>query len=328
MFLMTRSRSSLIRWHRRSMSTAAVIGAANPVGAAIARRLTGAGYEVVPVGDEVATRERKRLLDGASVVVHAGDPAATAEVLDASSAVSADHVVVLSTAAAYGAWANNAVPLTEEAVLRPNPGVGAVAARAEGERLAAEWRGDHPSTRVTVLRPSPVVIPGGEDWPAPGLEGVAGLGSGDGSRAVQFLHVDDLASAVVAVVEARLDGPVNVAPDGWISEDEARALSGGRVVPLPEPARRVARRIGFGRSSDATAPLHQHPWVVANDRLRATGWEAVYTNGEALVATRRPTWWQRLSPTKRQELSMVVIGGTGITAVVAAVVAAVRRRRR
>lgn len=308
------------------MSIAAVIGAGNPVGSAIARRLTAAGHEVVPVPDDVAALERKRLLAGASVVVHAGDPADTAGVLDAASAVAAAHVVVLSTAAAYGAWPDNPVPLTEDAVLRPNPGVEAVSARAEGERLAAEWRTAHPSTHVTVLRPCPVLIPGGDDWPAPGLEGVTGLGSGDGTRAVQFVHVDDLASAVVSVVAAALDGAVNVAPDGWISEDEARALSGGRVVPLPEPVRGIARRLGVGRRA-ASAPLQHHPWVVANDRLRATGWEAVYSNGETLVATRRPTWWQRLSPTKRQELSMVVIGGVGLLAASAVVVAVLRRRR-
>lgn len=309
------------------MSTAAVIGATSPVGGAISRRLAAAGHEVVPVGEDVSAREQKRLLDGASVVVHAGDPSRTADVLDASGAVAADHVVILSTAAVYGAWPDNPVPLTEDAVLRPNPGVDAVAARAETERVAAEWSAEHPSTRLTVLRPCPVVIPGGDDWPAPGLEGVAGMGSGDGSRAVQFLHVDDLASAVVAVIDARLGGAVNVAPDGWITEDEARALSGGRVVPLPEPARAVARRIGIGRRRDATAALHTHPWVVANDRLRATAWEPVYSNAEALVATRRPTWWQRISPTKRQELSLMVLGG-GVLAVLAGLGVAVLRRRR
>jgi len=308
------------------MSTAAVIGASSPVGGAISRRLTSVGHEVVLVGDDVARHEQKRLLEGATVVVHAGDPSRTADVLDASSAVSADHVVILSTAAVYGAWPDNPVPLTEDAVLRPNPGVDAVAARAETERVAAEWRGEHPATLLTVLRPCPVVIAGGEDWPAPGLEGVAGMGSGDDTRAVQFLHVDDLASAVVAVIEAKLDGAVNVAPNGWITEGEARALSGGRVVPLPEPVRSVARRIGIGRRRDATAALQKHAWVVANDRLCTTGWEPVYSHAEALVATRRPTWWQRLSPTKRQELSLAVAGG-GALAVVGGLAFAVLRRR-
>ncbi|HVE95335.1 MAG TPA: NAD-dependent epimerase/dehydratase family protein [Acidimicrobiales bacterium] len=309
------------------MSTAAVIGASSPVGSAISRRLAAAGHEVVQVGDEVTAREQKRFLDGASVVVHAGEPSRTAEVLEASGAVAADHVVMLSTAAVYGAWPDNPVPITEDAVLRPNPGVGAVGARAETERVAAEWTAEHPSTRMTVLRPCPVVIPGGEDWPAPGLEGVAGMGSGDGTRAVQFLHIDDLAAAVVAVIDAPLVGAVNVAPDGWITEDEARALSGGRVVPLPEPVRAVARRFGIGRRRDATAALQKHAWVVANDRLRTTAWEPVYSNAEALVATRRPTWWQRLSPTKRQELSLVVLGG-GMLAIVGGIGTAVLRRRR
>src|SRR5207248_11329057 len=41
-------------------------------------------------------------------------------------------------------------------------------------------------------------------------------------------------------VRAGLDGVFNVAPDGWISGDEARALSGSPRLPLPE---RLARRV-------------------------------------------------------------------------------------
>src|SRR5262249_54553324 len=40
-------------------------------------------------------------------------------VLDAASSAGVGHLVVLSTAMVYGAWGNNAVPLTEAAPLRP-----------------------------------------------------------------------------------------------------------------------------------------------------------------------------------------------------------------
>ncbi|MEY2469998.1 MAG: hypothetical protein QOF21_2696 [Actinomycetota bacterium] len=309
------------------MATTAVLGAGTTVGAAIARRLRLDGHEVIQAAETDSTTELKAALAGATAVVHAASPAATEAVLDAAAGIGADQVVLLSTAAVYGAWPDNPTPLTEDAILRPNPGIDEVSERAELERRGLEWSTDHPACAVTVLRACTVVVSGGDDWPSADLGGVAGIGSGDGNRPVQFLHVEDLAGAVATVLDNKVVGVRNVAPAGWISEDEARALSGGRVVALPEPVRRLARRLRVGKSTDrGVAALSSHPWVVASDALRAEGWSPVYDNREALVATRRPTWWQRLSPTKRQELSMVGIGGVSLVAIAAAVLG-IRRRR-
>ena len=63
-----------------------------------------------------------------------------------------------------------------------------------------------------------------------------------GRPGAQFVHHDDVASAVVLAVERRLDGIYNVAPDGSIPGDRVRALSGRRFrLPLPDRDRRRAR---------------------------------------------------------------------------------------
>ncbi len=311
------------------MATTAVLGASSSVGAAIARRLRLEGHEIIEAAASAGTIELKAALAGATSVVHADEPSATEVVLEAAAGIGADQVVLLSTAAVYGAWADNPVPLTEDAILRPNPAIQDVSERAEIERRGQEWSGDHPGCVVTVLRPCTVVVPGGADWPSADLGGVAGVGSGDGARAVQFLHVEDLAGAVVTALANKTSGVRNVAPAGWITEDEARALSGGRVVALPEPVRRGVRRVRVGKTVDrGVAALSSHPWVVASDTLRGEGWAPVYDNREALVATRRPTWWQRLSPTRRQELSMVAVGGVGLVAIVASALGVRKRRSR
>ncbi len=310
------------------MATTAVLGPNTSVGAAIVRKLRLDGHEVIEASPSGSTIELKAALAGATAVVHAAEPRDTEAILDAAAGIGADHVVLLSSAAVYGAWADNPIPLTEDATLRPNPATDEVAARAEVERRSHEWAADHPACRVTILRPCAVVVPGEQDWPAADLEGIAGLGSGDGSRPVQFLHVEDLAGAVAVVLDNEISGVRNVAPAGWINEDEARALSGGRVVALPEPVRRAVRRVRFGKTVNrGIGALASHPWVVASDTLRSEGWAPVFDNREALVATRRPTWWQRLSPTKRQELSMAVVGGTAVAGIVGAVIG-VRRRSR
>src|SRR6185295_9496414 len=65
----------------------------------------------------------------------------------------ARHIVLVSSAMVYGAWANNPVPITEEAVLRPD--VEFVYARQLGsvEQLVDEWRLASAQRTVTVLRP-------------------------------------------------------------------------------------------------------------------------------------------------------------------------------
>ena len=156
--------------------------------------------------------------------------------LDAASAVGAEHVVLLSSAIVYGAWANNPVPLTEDAPLRPNPGVAVASEKAELERtrrrVARRPPGRHrrgPPPDRHRRRPTATAGSPGR-WPAP-----APLPVTDEEPPAQFLDVDDLAAAVDLARRARLDGPRNVAPDGWISGDTVRALAGGAPrVRLPE----------------------------------------------------------------------------------------------
>ncbi|HUR77772.1 MAG TPA: NAD-dependent epimerase/dehydratase family protein, partial [Acidimicrobiales bacterium] len=142
------------------MATTAVLGANTSVGAAIARRLRHEGHDVIESSANGIAVELKEALAGATNVVHAAEASATDAVLEAASGIGAQHVVLLSTAAVYGAWADNPIPLTEDAIVRPNSGIEEVSARAEIERRAHEWSSDHPGCAVTVLRPCTVVVPG------------------------------------------------------------------------------------------------------------------------------------------------------------------------
>ncbi|HUS60764.1 MAG TPA: NAD-dependent epimerase/dehydratase family protein [Acidimicrobiales bacterium] len=252
--------------------------------------------------------------------------------LDASGAAGVLSVVHLSSATVYGAWPDNAVPLREEAAIRPNPGFAHAAEQAECERLLAEWRDAHPGTRVAVLRPTVVLgTSRDETWLSRSLGGTAAIRVRSDQPPVQFVHADDVASAVHLAAERRLDGAFNVAPDGWVAGDTATELAGGPPrVGLPEPiARRVqavAWRLGLTDRPPSLLPYLTHPWAVANDRLRAEGWEPERTNEEVLVAARPGSRWRELSPKRRQEIALAV-SGTAIVGLVAGVVAVLRRRR-
>ena len=152
---------------------------------------------------------------------------------------------------------------------------------------------------------------------------------------MQYLHVDDLADAVILAWDRRLSGVYNVAPDTGVREDAARALAGGVAkVTLP---RRLADAVAawtwdlWRRGVPVEARAYAiHPWVIAPDRLKAAGWTPHYSSEEALVATDLRVHWDDLPPGRRQNYNLLlVIGATlGLAAAVVGGLVAWRYRRR
>jgi nucleoside-diphosphate-sugar epimerase len=288
---------------------------------------------------DIAGTELKPLLEGIDVVVHlAGvvDPVpdvalmarvnveGTRHVLDAAASVGAQRIVRISSATVYGAWANNPVPLTEDAALRPNPDFSPAVQGAEVERLLAEWRASHPDVCVTTLRSAPVVGPGAERLPARILLGRPPLRVRGAAVPVQVVHVDDLASALALVATRDLPGAYNVAADGWLDADQARELIPRAAAPaLPaEVLERWLRRtwdLGIGDIPAGIVPYLVHPCVIANDRLRAAGWAPVHGNADAIT--------EAIAALPPRDPRPAIVAGAGGLLLVAGTAVALRRRR-
>jgi nucleoside-diphosphate-sugar epimerase len=317
------------------MSTVVLSGATDPLGRRVAvalRSLESVDRIVTLDRSELAGPDLKTRIEGAGVVVHLdGGVDETRALLDAAGAVGVAHVVLLSSATVYGAWANNPVPLTEDAPLRPNSELEFAVRAAERERLASDWRSEHPTATVAMLRPTVSVAADANGWLANALREVSVHAAEPGDPPGQFVHLDDLASAVAIAFEQHLDGPLNVSPDGWIAGDALRALAAVPPVRVPE---RVVRRLAWLRArfdpesaSSGLLPYTMHPWVIANDRIKAAGWRATYTNEEAYVAGHPPAPWSTVSPQRRQELALAGFGALGV-ALVAGIVWLIRRASR
>jgi nucleoside-diphosphate-sugar epimerase len=301
---------------------------------------------------DVREDDVRPLLDGTDVIVHVAyaddesrrprrrrraGPAddGTVALLGAATATGVDHVVTLSSALVYGAWPNNPVPLTEDAPVRPNAELLFAVERAHVEYHVAQWAGGAPQRRAAVLRPCPALGPDGSSPLARSLAAATGIGTLEEEPPRQFIHLDDLATAVDTVRRVGLDGPCNVAPDGWIPGDVVRELSG--VALRPALPARVARRLARGRWRFQRGPIPPglepyttYPLLVANDRLKATGWRPRYTNEQTYVAGTEARWWMMLSPSRKQELALTGAGAllAGVaTATGLAVRGAVRRSR-
>lgn len=312
--------------------------------------MTGIDIKSLPDGDpiemhvgDLTSPEAAQVFGGADAVVHLAsrytpsrdgtsltkvDTDATAETLRMASEAGVRRLVVLSSAMVYGAWANNPVPLTEAAAVKPNVGFSFAEEKAELEAWADKWRGEHSDSRVAVLRPTTALAAGEASWVARTMRASAALAS-DHEPPLQFLHLDDLAEAVVVATTQRLDGPFNVAPDGWVEGSEVRQLVGRAPrVPLPAP---IAAQVALASWRNRLAPTPPgivpytcHPWVVANDRLRAEGWAPTRTTAEAYVEGNAARPWAMMNSKRRQQLA---IGGAASAAVAAATTGAVVWRR-
>jgi nucleoside-diphosphate-sugar epimerase len=244
----------------------------------------------------------------------------------------AQHLVLVSSAMVYGAWANNPVPITEEAVLRPD--VEFVYARQLGavEQLADEWRLADSGRTVTVLRPAVAMAADGTSGLAAAMAAGMGQRFGEDDPPAQFLHIDDLAAAVLLAAERQLDGVYNVAPDGAVAGERVRALAG--AVPRLKLPERLTEVIGNLRWRFERGPIPpglrsytRWSWLVANDRLKAEGWSPTVTNEQAYVEGTEAKWWTMVSPKRRQEIAL---GGLAMVVVTVGLVVwrAVRRAHR
>ena len=341
----------------------AITGVAGSIGSRLAARLAGqqdivrvVGVDTQPLQSNLGVDLRRgdlrtddvaAMLRGVDVVAHlvsAFDPrrdGLESAVLDiemvrrllvACAEAQVSGLVLMSSAMVYGAWPNNSVPLTEEALLRPNPGFSFAAHKAEVERLASEWHAENREVRLVMLRPVTAVAAGESSWAARILRAAVTVAVGDDNPPVQFLHLDDLAAAVELAVLGDLAGPYNVAPDGYVSASDMRRLSGTTLrlrLPL-QAASWLARfrwRWRLAPTPPGIVPYTRFPWVVSNARLRAAGWIPLHSNEESYVDAHHAKPWANSTSSVMQRRSLAVLVALGAIGLGIAIGAMTRARR-
>jgi nucleoside-diphosphate-sugar epimerase len=280
----------------------------------------------------------RQALEDVSAIVHLaflpedGDHRTLRAVLSAASDTGIEHVTLVSSAMVYGAWPNNPVPISEDAAVRPNPETAFAVHKADAERALLEWGDDETTRQTAILRPAAAAAETGSSLIGEAMLAAAPIRTGTDDPPVQFVHLEDLASAVVVAAVQQLDGVFNVAPDGWLSATELRDLLGARPkirVPVPLPRRLdryVSRRVGRPMPT-GLLPYTRYPWVVANDRMRSHGWRPRYGNDQVFVAADAGMPWDSMNARQRQYVSLG-IGAVVVAGMVGLAIWLVRRWHR
>lgn len=215
----------------------------------------------------------------------------TANVLAAAAGV--PHVVCASSVAAYSPAGRRRV--AEDWPCDGVPGSVYSAGKVELERMLADAARDR---RVGWVRPCAVVQGGAAEeiagwvlgpWPPRGLAGRrwTPVPLWSGVRA-QFVHADDVATAVAAIVERRATGPFNLAAEPVLSAGEVARVLGGFRLPVP---RGLVTSVAWASWRTGVTPAHPG-WLSLTDRAalidaaRARtelGWQPVHDGVSALT---------------------------------------------
>lgn len=211
----------------------------------------------------------------------------TRNLVAAASEAGVARFVHLSSVAAYGAAADNDLPLTESSPVRGTAGFPLAEQQAEIERWLQARVSEGVGPELAVLRAAMVIGPGVDNLATRQLEAPRFPAVRGHEPPLQVVHIDDLAAAIVHVVVRGLTGTYNVSAEGWLAFDEVRSMLGRGLVALPEElAFSVTERLyslGVKEYPPGLVTHLMYPWVMSPAKLIATGWRPEVTNRAALA---------------------------------------------
>ena len=222
----------------------------------------------------------------------------SANVFAAAARAGVQRLVYASSIAAYGAWPDNPVPITEDHPTRGNPGFYYAEHKSEVEGMLDQFEANHDDIEVVRIRPCVVVGPNSVDlFRGPLPTPLVGLFLSrllptalpdPGLAPLQFVHEDDVADVfTLAITKPGVSGAYNLAGGGAMEAAELARAIGAIRVPIPKGiARRlvnIAYRARISPTGSAWIDMAAYPVIVDTTRARTElGWIPRYDSRTAL----------------------------------------------
>lgn len=207
-------------------------------------------------------------------------------------------VVLASSAAVYGAWPDNPLPLEEEYEARPNPECPYAQHKLASERMCAQVAG-----RWAIVRLGAVLGPHadarvsravrGYRLAVPAIRGVP--------QAVQWVDEGDAVDGLLAAGRDLLGAGravgevVNVATEDWLGPNDVARVAASRVLGLPRPlimrGSELGHRLGLSPFGADRAILINGPLALSVAKAdRLLGWRPRRTSGQVLAEAIQRDW--------------------------------------
>ena len=184
------------------------------------------------------------------------------------------RVLILSTFHVYGANAYNPALLDEAAPLKAAGVTMDLIDSVELENLANIYLWKYPKLNIHILRPCNIVGPGVRNTMSNLLSSRLSPVLAGFSPMMQFIHIDDMADAIVLTYEKNKPGIYNVAPDDWVSYQEALEACGCIRVPVPSippvVPRLISRMLDLDSFPAFLMDYFKYPVILDNRLFRRT----------------------------------------------------------
>jgi UDP-glucose 4-epimerase len=215
--------------------------------------------------------------------------------LQAASDAGTQQVMVTTSATAYGAFPDNPKPIAEDWPVRGVPDFPYARDKAEADRLCQLWAAQHPDRVMTIVRPSIVFGPSVDNYIVRSFENNPFVPIMDGvDEEFQLVHEEDVATALIALLDGKCPGAFNLAGDGTLTWGRAAELLGKktRQISLKNMKRfnGLMWRLHVPRTEAPPGNLDfiRYPWVVSTEKLKSeTDWQPKFDTLETFKITMR-----------------------------------------
>jgi len=215
----------------------------------------------------------------------------TLNILDICERLAVGHVIVASSATAYGAWPDNPEPITEDDPIRIFPPSFSYAHhKGIVEGHCRDFMARHPDVIFNIVRPCVVYGPNTDNYLSRYVEALPVLPLADGRDPhLQFVHEDDVAEFFALLIEKKIPGAFNLAGDGVIRYSEAAAMIGKQTIRVPHWLLYGMLwllwhlRVPFVEAPPGIINFTSFPWVMDTTRAKTVlEWKPRYTSRETL----------------------------------------------
>lgn len=216
---------------------------------------------VIHLGRLLASEETRMRRYNANVL-------GTQRLLDLCNKYEVSEVLILSTFHVYGANAYNPALLDESAPLKAAGLTMDLIDSVELENLANIYLWKYPNLNIHILRPCNIVGPGVRNTISTLLSSRFSPVLAGFSPMMQFIHIDDMADAILVAFESNKPGIYNVAPDDWVAYQEALVACGCTRIPLvsipPAVPRMISRLLDLKSFPPYLINYFKYPVIIDN----------------------------------------------------------------
>lgn len=175
---------------------------------------------------------------------HSVDVLGTENVLKACVAGSVKKIIISSSGAAYGYYADNSEWLTEDDPIRGNPEFAYSDHKRLVEQMLERYREDHPQLAQLILRPGTVLGKTTANQITNLFEQRAVIGLSGSDAPFVFIWDEDVAAIIAEGILKDKTGIYNLAGDGAVTMPQIAKILGKPYLALPVPLVKLGLAVG------------------------------------------------------------------------------------